>query len=171
MIETLNDHFRDYTFKPQISNVSKKIVQKKRMQAIFNFSHMKRTYIDNHNGFTAKYCEPKSYDRNRNASSDMHNIKLSQRKKSVNNLKMDSIFESHRMNTWLNRSLDNCTHSRLYNDAKYHHARKMHRNKMLNKDKFNGCTFQPKLVTDAKKTMKLCTEHTKKIESRNEIIK
>lgn len=33
LIETLNDHYKDYTFKPKISNMSKEIEKKKRMAA------------------------------------------------------------------------------------------------------------------------------------------
>jgi len=33
LIETLNDHYKDYTFKPKISNMSKEIEKKKRIEA------------------------------------------------------------------------------------------------------------------------------------------
>ena len=33
LFETLNDHYKDYTFKPKISNMSKEIEKKKRIEA------------------------------------------------------------------------------------------------------------------------------------------
>lgn len=132
MIETLNDHYRDYTFKPRICSTSKEIVKRKRLQAMQEFSDMKSSM---EGALTQNTTTHPNFHHSRNNTS--HTFDASRkhmRAKTRRNTHVESIIESHRMTSWLNRSLDQNTHSRLYNDAKYHNARNMHR-KRLSTDK------------------------------------
>jgi hypothetical protein len=49
------------------------------------------------------------------------------------------------MSNWINRSLDQSAHSRLYNEAKYLDAKLIHQRRMHRHPDVDGCTFQPKL--------------------------
>lgn len=43
LIETLNEHYKDYTFKPKIWSMSKEIEEKKRMEARQKFSQLQES--------------------------------------------------------------------------------------------------------------------------------
>lgn len=52
------------------------------------------------------------------------------RKYSVNNLRIERTIETSKMSNWINRSLDQSAHSRLYNEAKYLDAKLVHQRRM-----------------------------------------
>jgi len=168
IIETLNDHFRDYTYKPKICNMSKDIIKRKRIEAMQQFSELRKSIIGEND-------QNKSLNDLTNLQNSMisnsYDNRIMNRKRSFKDTKIESIMESQKMNSWLNRSIDQCTHSRLYNDAKYHYARKLHRKRMEKGQEYDECTFQPQLVTDTDLTMRMCAQHSRNIESRNEILK
>lgn len=176
IIETLNDHFREWTFKPKISGTSNKIISQKRKQVMQNFSFMKQSIMSQ--------SRESLNDRTNIQDHPVHST-FDHRKRSVAQPDpSESILGSFKMNSWLNRSIDQWTHSRLYNDAKYHNARKMHLKRMHKIPGHQECTFQPKLVTgsqlnfslnfnlciDSSLTMKMWNQRTKSIERRDELI-
>jgi hypothetical protein len=67
------------------------------------------------------------------------------RKFSVHNLRIERTLETTKLNNWLNRSLDQSPHDRLYNEAKYFDARLAHKQRMHRNPDVDGCTFQPQL--------------------------
>ena len=89
------------------------------------------------------------------------------RKFSVHNVRIDRTIEATKIGNWLNRSVDQSPHDRLYNEAKFLDAKLHHKIRMHRDPEVDGCTFQPKLLTNPQKTKKLCEARVKSMESRN----
>lgn len=132
--------------------MSKDIVRRKRIEALQQFSDIQRTIVSETRNSQSMSNINQTYEQD---VSHTYDGRLRNMRQSTKDSQMNSMIESHRLNSWLNRSLDHNTHSRLYNDAKYHYARKAHRKRMSRDLSVQGCTFQPKLVTDQDLTMKM----------------
>ncbi|CAI2386201.1 unnamed protein product [Moneuplotes crassus] len=148
LIETLNEHYKEYTFKPKISKKSKQIEKQKKEEAI----HHINSFIEEQEAL-------------KNETPQIESSEMFQRKKSVNISRRKKSLKGSKIDDWLNRSHDHSTHNRLYNEAKILDAKLMHQRKIHWHSGEDGCTFQPRLVTNPEKTRKLCAARTKSLES------
>ena len=83
---------------------------------------------------------------------------------------MNKSIDFSKQSDWLNRSHDHSPHERLYNEAKHMDAKLNHRIRMYRKPDVDGCTFQPKLITNSKLTRRLWASRVKSMESRNSML-
>ena len=85
----------------------------------------------------------------------------------MNNGKPSKSIDSSNLNKWINRSLDQPTHVRLYNEAKIQSARLNDKRIQQRNPEIDGCTFQPKLVFNSYITQKMLEGRMKSVEDKN----
>ena len=169
LIETLNEHYKHYTFKPKIWSMSKEIEKRKRLEVKQQIEVMKGSMTEDSLQQITSHSKKIYLNYIEKVNSTFDQGKASDRKFSANNVRVDRTVEATKIGNWLNRSLDQSAHNRLYNEAKYLDAKLNHKIRMHRDPDVDGCTFQPKLFTNPNKTKKLWEARVKSMESRNEM--